>query len=92
MCLALALGHHLAISNNVPLDSLAKFFKRLAPHLIIEFVPKGDSQVKRLLSSRKDVFKDYTQEGFERAFGTVGRIVASRPIPSSERILYLIAF
>ena len=51
--LALALIHHLAISNNVPLPRIADFFARLGRALIIEFVPKSDTQVQRL--DRKSV-------------------------------------
>ena len=47
--MALAIIHHIAISNNVPLVSVAEFFSDLCKLLIIEFVPKSDSQVKRLL-------------------------------------------
>ncbi len=46
--LALALVHHLAISNNVPLERVAEFFQRAGRWLVIEFVPKSDSQVQRL--------------------------------------------
>ena len=37
--LALALIHHLAIANNLPLSRLAGFFGELCRSLIIEFVP-----------------------------------------------------
>jgi len=86
--LALALVHHLAISNNVPLEWIAALFARLAPSAIVEFVPKDDPMVRRLLGSRRDVFADYTQDGFERAFGTRFRTVARMPIVHSTRILY----
>ena len=66
--LALALIHHLAIANNLPLSRLAGFFGELCRSLIIEFVPKTDSQVQRLLASREDIFPDYTQKAFEQAF------------------------
>jgi hypothetical protein len=39
--MALALVHHLAISNNVPLDVLARFLAAAGTYLIIEFVPKS---------------------------------------------------
>ena len=39
--LALALVHHLAISNNVPLGMIASLFARLAPRAIVEFVPEA---------------------------------------------------
>lgn len=65
--MALALIHHLAISNNLPLSYISKTFARMAANLIIEFVPKEDSQVKRLLSSRDDIFDTYHKEGFLHA-------------------------
>ncbi|HPZ08861.1 MAG TPA: SAM-dependent methyltransferase, partial [Candidatus Eremiobacteraeota bacterium] len=41
--LALALIHHLAISNNLPFYKIADFFSKICKNLIIEFVPKSDS-------------------------------------------------
>jgi len=87
--LALAIVHHLAISNNVPLDQVAGYLARLTSNLIIEFVPKSDSQVQRLLASRVDVFPDYTRTGFEAAFGPHFSIRRSEPIAGSDRVLYL---
>ncbi len=87
--LALALIHHLAISNNVPLPLLARFFARAGRWLIIEFVPKGDTQVDRLLVTREDVFPDYDPDGFEAAFGGEFEIVHKRGIEGSSRMLYL---
>jgi ribosomal protein L11 methylase PrmA len=87
--LALALIHHLAISNNTPLGDLAAFFARITRWLLIEFVPKEDSQVKRLLASRQDIFPDYHVEGFEVAFGAHFTIHSSHPIEDSQRCLYV---
>lgn len=87
--LALALIHHLAISNNVPLHKIAEFFSRVCSSLIIEFVPKNDSQVRRLLATREDIFPQYTQEGFEQAFNQYFTQVAARSVSGSERTLYL---
>jgi ribosomal protein L11 methylase PrmA len=90
MALALAVIHHLAISNNVPLPQLAQFFAARAKWLVIEFVPKSDSQVKRLLSSRKDIFPSYTREGFEAAFSERFVIHKAELVHDSERVLYLL--
>ncbi len=87
--MALALIHHLAISNNVPLGLVAEFFSKICSFLIIEFVPKSDHKVKILLATREDVFPDYTQEGFEAAFGELFEIVRSDRIADSGRMLYL---
>ena len=86
---ALALIHHLAISNNVPLERLAYLFSDMGRWLIIEFVPKSDSQVERLLASREDIFPEYTQAGFEQAFSDYYTIHATEPIQKSKRVLYL---
>ena len=87
--MALALVHHLAISNNLPLELIASYFSKLGKHLIIEFVPKGDSKVDTLLSTREDIFPDYTYEGFEKAFSTVFDLMEKRAIEGSDRTLYL---
>ncbi len=89
LVMALALIHHLAISNNVPLASVAQFFASAARWAIVEFVPKSDSQVKRLLATRKDIFGQYTEAGFEQAFSGYFTIAEKAAIPGSERTLYL---
>jgi len=89
LVMALALIHHIAISNNVPLPWIAKYFARLAEHLIIEFVPKSDPKVKILLATREDVFPTYTQKGFEEAFSSVFEIVDVHSVKGSERTIYL---
>ena len=89
LVMALALIHHLAISNNVPLARVAAYFGGMAPWLVIEFVPKSDPKVRKLLATREDVFPGYTREGFEEAFGTVFEIRESQQIEQSERTLYL---
>ncbi|MFA5874262.1 MAG: hypothetical protein WC832_09865, partial [Anaerolineales bacterium] len=87
--LALALVHHLAISNNVPLERVAEFFAGCGEWLIVEFVPKSDSQVQKLLRSRVDIFSEYTRTGFESVFGQWYTIQSSSAVRDSERWLYL---
>jgi hypothetical protein len=86
--MALALVHHLAIANNVPLPRVAAFFAELAESLIVEFVPKSDPKVQLLLATRPDVFPDYAQEGFQAAFAPHFQIEAATRIADSERTLY----
>lgn len=89
--MALALIHHLAIGNNLPFDRIARFFSRLCNSLIVEFVPKTDSQVQRMLASREDIFTGYNQKNFERAFQNVFAIRNSQRINATERSLYWMA-
>lgn len=88
LLLALALIHHLALTNNTPLTQISAYFRELGRSLIIEFVPKSDSQVQRMLSSREDIFTDYTQEGFEAAFSRHWEIIERAPVTDSDRVLY----
>ena len=89
--LALALVHHLAISNNLPLESIAEFLAQIGKKLIIEFVPKEDSQVKKLLATREDVFPNYTLNGFESATTQLFRIISKSTVSGSKRTLYYLS-
>ena len=88
LTLCLALVHHLAIGHNVPFDRIARWLAGVAPRLIIEFVPKHDEQVQRLLASRVDVFPDYDAAAFQHAFGRYFATERRQPIAGSERTLY----
>jgi hypothetical protein len=89
VALALALVHHLAIGHNVPFDRLAAFFASVAQAVVIEFVPKDDSQVQRMLATREDVFDEYTQNAFERAFDQAFMIEHVHPVAESKRTMYV---
>jgi ribosomal protein L11 methylase PrmA len=89
LIMALALVHHLAISNNLPLRHIASFFAGTAPWLIVEFVPKEDSQVRRLLSSREDIFPNYNEKDFEECFGDYYSIEKKKAVPGTLRSIYL---
>jgi ribosomal protein L11 methylase PrmA len=86
--LALALVHHLAIGANVPLPMIAGLFARLAPEAIVEFVPKEDAMVQRLLAARRDVFPDYDLDGFRAAVTAHYEIVSETPIEGTARTLF----
>ncbi len=87
--LALALIHHLAISNNVPFSHIVALLSQLCRFLIIEFVSKDDSQVQRLLRSREDIFDHYTQDHFEASFRSHFSILRREGILGTQRTLYL---
>lgn len=89
LALALALIHHLAIGNNVPLPMVLGTVAGLARRAVVEFVPKDDEKVRILLATREDVFPDYTVEGFESAAGASFEIEARETLPESGRVLYL---
>lgn len=87
--MALALIHHLAISNNLPLPHIAAFLAKICKYLIIEFVPKSDSQVQKLLSSRPDIFDEYHEKAFEIVFSKYFTPVSRETILNTTRTLFL---
>jgi len=89
MVFALALVHHLAISNNVPFSMIADFLSRIGRSLAIEFVPKDDQQAQRLLATRKDIFPTYTISSFETEFSKYFTIIDKQPIKETDRTIYL---
>ncbi len=89
LVMALALVHHLAIGNNVPFEQIAGFFHGICRSLVIEFVPKEDTQVQRLLRSREDIFPSYHQAAFEAAFSKLFTARRRTKVDDAVRTLYL---
>ncbi|MEO6097130.1 MAG: SAM-dependent methyltransferase [Fibrobacteria bacterium] len=87
--MALALVHHLAITLNLPFGHIVRFLARLAKHVIIEFIPKTDSQVIGMLASREDIFPEYCEQEFESAFAKSFTLVEKIALQESQRIVYL---
>lgn len=86
--IALALIHHLAIAKNLPLQQVIEWLTAMAPQGVLEFVPKSDDMVQRLLQLREDLFDDYDQETFESHLNACCRIVKSETVSSGGRTVY----
>ena len=85
--LALALLHHLVIQNNVPLADAVDWLVALAPAGIIEFVPKADPMVQRLLALREDIFPDYTPERFVQLVQQRAAVTRQETVTHEGRLL-----
>jgi ribosomal protein L11 methylase PrmA len=85
--MALALVHHLAIAGNVPLVEIGRFLAEIASEVIVEFVPKDDPQVRAMLTGRRDVFPDYSLDGFSAAIAPRYEVVESTRIEDSDRVV-----
>ena len=90
LVIALALVHHLAIANNVPLEMIAAWLLPMGPYLLIEFVPKTDEKVQLLLQNREDIFGDYSLENFKTIFGKGYTIIQEQAIDNTGRFLFLL--
>jgi ribosomal protein L11 methylase PrmA len=86
--IALAIVHHLAIGRNVPLLSVVEWLVGLAPRGVIEFVPKSDLMIQRMLRLRRDVFDDYGSGPFEQGLSRRARIVRRLELTPGGRTLY----
>jgi ribosomal protein L11 methylase PrmA len=86
--IALAIVHHLAIGKNIPLPSVLDWLVSLAPQGVIEFVPKSDPMIQRMLRLRKDIFTEYDKDAFERALCRRARIARVLELSPGGRTLY----
>ncbi len=84
---ALAFLHHIVIGKNVPMDMAVDWICSLAPTGIIEFPPKNDAMVQRLLANRPDIFPDYEEETFLAAVRKRARVVETHTVSKSGRML-----
>ena len=90
--LALALIHHLSITHNYPFSFIARFFSRMAPYLVIEFVQPSDSWASELLARKQDaqeLFAHYNQTEFENTFRRWYSTEDQKSIEETHRVMYL---
>jgi ribosomal protein L11 methylase PrmA len=85
--IALAFIHHIAIGRNIPLDMALDWLIAMAPVGVIEFPPKSDPMVQKLLSQREDIFPDYEEASFVSLIEQRARIVRSEHLSEGGRLL-----
>lgn len=88
LTLCLALIHQLVIGANIPLNEVIGWLRDLGSELVIEFVPKEDPMVEKLLSNRLDEFTDYDLKKFENWLSAAFTIKRREELSTSSRILY----
>jgi len=86
--ISLAFEHHLAIAKNIPLDQTIKWLTDTAPQGLIEFVPKNDETIKKMLALKGDIFKDYNEENFKTLLLKNVNIVSETIISDSGRKIF----
>ena len=55
---------------------------------LIEFVPKNDVTVKKMLSLKGDIFKDYNEENFRNLLQNNSKIISETKINESGRKIF----
>jgi ribosomal protein L11 methylase PrmA len=85
--IALAFIHHIAIGRNVPIDEITSWLTSLAPQGVIEFVPKQDPMIQRMLALRVDIFPEYTEENFINSLSRNSEIIEKQSVTAAGRKL-----
>ena len=77
--------------RNIPLEEVVDWLVGLAPNGVIEFVPKSDPMVQRLLRLREDIFDDYAEEVFAKHLQAKAEVVRAVDVSASDRRLFWFA-
>ena len=86
--LALAFEHHLVIAKNIPLLDAINWLISLAPKGLIEFVPKNDETIQKMIKFKGDIFPDYNENNFKNCIEKKAKILSINQITSSGRKIY----
>lgn len=89
LVLCLAVVHHLALTNTVPLDEVVAFLADFGAPLVVEFPHEDDVMAARLLArKRAGVFSAYNRESWERALAVRFDVRAAETLPGGTRTMY----
>jgi hypothetical protein len=91
MVLALAIEHHLHITNQISFPQITEMFSLFSSkYLITEFIPANDSKVQLLIKNKKIDLSAYTIESFKTALEKYFNIIEETKLADSDRILILL--
>jgi hypothetical protein len=89
LTLCLALLHHLAITDNVPVRELLGWLRSLGTAVVIELVTREDPMAQRLLAAKRaGAHPDYERDAFERRLKEAFDVRRSEMLSSGNRVLY----
>jgi hypothetical protein len=89
LVLCLAVVHHLALTNNVPLDEIVALLADFGAPVVVEFPHRDDVMATRLLArKRSGLFDAYDQANWERALERCFVIDERQALPTGTRTIY----
>jgi SAM-dependent methyltransferase len=89
--LAMAVIHHLLATNGIPLSDVIDLLARLTRDSVaLEFVPPSDPLFRRLARGRDYLYAGLTRASFEETCKRRFEIVRAQPLPSGERVAYVL--
>jgi SAM-dependent methyltransferase len=91
MVMALAVEHHLHITNLISLSQIAEMFSLFSSKfLITEFIPANDSKVQLLIKNRNKDLSGYTINTYKTALEKYFKIIEETKLADSGRTLILL--
>lgn len=89
LVLCLAVVHHLALTNTVPLPEIVDFLADFGAPAVVEFPHRDDPMASRLLArKRPGVFDAYDQPRWEAALARRFTVRRQETLPGGTRTLY----
>jgi hypothetical protein len=86
--ITLAFEHLLIIRKNIPMEQFFDWIFKISKKGLIEFVPKSDYTIQKMLKFRNDIFLDYSEKKFEELLKKKAKIVNKTNITKSGRVIY----
>lgn len=91
LVLVLALVHHIRISSNIPMDLFLAWLKKMDCEIVIEFVKRKDEMVVKLLTNKKEPYKDYNIDTFIGQAQKEFKIISQKELKGGKRELFHLA-
>jgi hypothetical protein len=89
--MALAVVHHLLVTNRIPLYEIVELIARLSSrYAILELVDYTDPMFRRLARGNQDLYTELTIEAQERAFAERFRVIERCALEGIPRVLYVL--
>jgi hypothetical protein len=89
LVLCLAVVHHLALTNTVPLPEIVELLGDFGAPVVVEFPHREDAMAARLLARKREgVFDAYDRAVWEAALEKRFDVRRRETLPSGTRTLY----
>jgi len=88
LVLCLALIHHLAITESIPMEAIVAWLASFEADVVIEFARESDPMVRTLCANKQGSRWPYSEPSFLKALATRFEIVRQAELPMGTRMLY----
>ena len=83
--ISLAFIHHLVIAKNISVKMFVEWISKISQFGLLEFVPKNDETIQKMLISKRDIYKDYNIDNLIKYLEYDFKIVSIDQVSESGR-------